>query len=180
MTAKETADTTAKEIETKIAKTKGTEDTSAPTTTSAPVISDPVSAVEQIDQPNIATLADATTPPVSEDKTANDIEPATEPTHQIDESSPAGKSDALLTSTGRRTPDAENAYREHYARGWNDQAAGNNNIENYRGGGASTEAKSAYLAGWHGNARESTVGRTSGDMTRDYLDTARASGIARE
>ena len=159
-----------------------------------------VKTADEIDALKVAAAAGADTPPVSEDKVAKGIEPAADNARRIDEmtndeakaysrdfadggihkgdeSRPAGKSDVIAVNTGRRTQDAEDAYREHYSRGWNDHAAGNNNIEEYRGGQESVEAKSAYLAGWHGNEREEAIGHAGGDMKRGEFEKARVSGV---
>lgn len=158
-----------------------------------------VKTADEIEGLRTAAAAGADTPPVSEDKVAKGIKPTEDSARRIDEmtndeakaysrkladgglhkgdeSRPAGKSDVISASTGRRTQDAEDAYREHYAKGWNDHAAGENNIDDYRGGAESTEAKSAYLAGWHGNEREEQIGHAGGDMKRGEFEKARVSG----
>jgi hypothetical protein len=148
----------------------------------------------------VAARAGSDTPPVSQDKVAKGIAPTEDPARRIDEmtndeakrysrdladglihagdeSRPAGKSDLLAANTGKRGAEAEKAYRENYARGWNDHAAGTNNIDEYRGGQKTAEEKSAYLAGWHGNEREDQIGHAGGDMKRGEFEKARVSGV---
>lgn len=160
-----------------------------------------VKSADEIEALQTAADAGAAKPPESADKVAKGIQPSDDPArridemtnseakqfsadkadgglHQGDESRPAGKSDIISASTGRRDDKVEAAYRDHYSKGWNDAEAGKDNTDDYRGGAQSTEAKSAYLAGLHGSQREQAIGHRGGDMKSGEFEKARVSGVA--
>lgn len=155
---------------------------------------------DEVEALEVAAEAGKAKPPASEDKTAKGIKPSDDPArridemtnseakqfsrdqangdlHQGDESRPAGKADVIDGSTGTRSPKAEEEYRKHYSKGWNDAEKGKDNTDDYRDGGESTEAKSAYLAGLHGAQREQAIGHRGGDMKRGEFEKARVSGV---
>lgn len=159
--------------------------------------SDKVRTADEKEALKAAAEKGASVPAGSDDKKDKGIQPAADPAQRIDEMTnqeakefsakqnegnayhtadedrPRGQSH-LNPSTQQRTQEGEDAYREHYSRGWNDFNNDADNREDYRGG--PVEPKDAYLAGWQGAKRESQLGHQGGDMKRGDFEKARVEG----